>query len=412
MVASPPSSTDTPSRPWLRPLLIGVPIALVGLGVWQWQHHNAENGPRQRPVLVETARVQLGTLPVTLAVTGQIRAINSAAVRPQVSGVIQTLLFREGQTVVAGQPLLKLDPAPFEANLQQAIAREQQARAKLLQAEAEDRRSRVQARTARAKAQRYQQLLQQGGISRDQAEQYQSDADALAAASLGSESAIASARAELSAASAAVATARLQLGYTVVRAPLAGRAGSLQVTVGNLVRENEAQPLLRINQLRPIDLQFAVPQRLLPELRARQAELRVTLADGGQNLSGPVVFLDEQIDAATGTATVRARFANPEERLVPGQFVRATVQLKTLRQVPLVPVTAIQQGQNGPFVYLAQGRKAVVRPIRPGPGNGTRQAVLSGLQPGDPVITVGQFALRPDAPIRVKNAPSPSGQRS
>lgn len=402
MVAPPPLPVPTRSRPWLRPLLIAAPLLLGGLSIWQWQRRNAEPPPRQRPVLVETMPVVRGDLPVELAVTGQIRAINSAAVRPQVSGVIRAVLFREGQRVVAGQPLLQLDPAPFEANLQQAIARERQAQARVLQAEAEARRSRVQARTARAKAQRYQQLLREGGVSRDQAEQFFSDADALQAATLSSDSVIASARAELAAARAAVQTARLQRGYTVVRAPLTGRAGSLQLTVGNLVRENEAQPLLRINQLNPIELQFAVPQRLLPEVRARQGELRATIQDRGVRRSGPVVFVDEQIDAGSGTATVQARFDNADEQLVPGQFVRASLRLRTLERVLLVPVTAVQQGQSGPFVYVAEGKRAVVRPIRTGPSQGDRQAVLSGLQPGEPVITVGQFALRPDAPIRVK----------
>ena len=393
-------------------------VALVR-GLWPRQE-----GPRQRPpVPVELATARSGEITVTYPITGEVRAVASAQIRPEVSGILERVYFQEGQEVRAGQPLLGLDRAPFLAALNQAVANRRKAAAAVQVAADKARSAQTLARTARLRADRYARLGSQGAVSRDQEDQLRSDADSLQAEALSRVSEVASARADLAAAQAAEAAARLRYDRTIVRSPISGRTGQLRVTPGNLLQENNAQPMLVVNQFRPIEVVFAVPQRLLGQVRPG---LTVRLEGGEQ---GRVSAIDNAVDPSTGTTPIEASFANTGLRLVPGQFVKGELQLERLSGVTLIPQVAVQSGQKGSFVYVASparagasagvppsaagargGRAVEARTLELGPANAGLVVVRRGLAPGEQVVTRGQFALGPGARITTRPAGGGSGQ--
>lgn len=372
-------------------LLLGGMIAIALFrGCWS----PGDDKRTRPPVAVAVSAARLGDLPVTYPVTGEVTALASAAIQPQVGGVLQRVHFREGQEVQAGAPLLSLDPAPFLAALGQARATTEKARARLLEAQAQARRSQTEAEAAAVRADRYARLRNLGAVSQDQADQYRSEAEALAASASSSRSAVVSARADLAATRAAEAVARLNLSRTTIRSPIQGRTGQLKVTIGNVLREGQGQTLLLVNQFEPIQVRFSVPQDLLAQVHPGQI---LTLSDGQ---TGVVRTIDNTIEASTGTTTIKASFSNRDRHLVPGQFVKGDLRLNTLHQVVLISDTSVQRGQKGPFVWIAVGTRAQARPVQTGPSSRGQVAILQGLKAGDQVITQGQFALSPGAAIR------------
>ena len=377
-------------------LLLGGVLALAVIrGCW----FKGEESRQRPPVPVRLSEARIGELPITYPITGEVTALASAAIQPQVGGVLQQVHFREGDEVRAGAPLFSLDPTPFQAAFGQARASTAKARARLQEAEAQARRSQTEARAAAVRAERYARLRTQGAVSQDQAEQYRSDAEALTASASSSRSGIVSARADLAAAQAAEAVARLNLSRTTIRSPIQGRTGQLKVTIGNLLREGQGQTLLVIHQFEPIQVRFSVPQDRLSQVRPGQ---RLTLSDGR---TGVVSTLDNSIDPSTGTTLVKASFSNRDRRLVPGQFVKGELRLGTLRQVVLVPETSLQRGQQGAFVWIADNKRAQPRVVQTGAIANGQVAILRGLKAGDRVITQGQFALSPGSSIRITTAP-------
>ena len=382
-----------PGRPQTLALLGGGLFFVVLLTRSCWPQ--GEEPKRKPAVLVSLAPVSLGDFDETFPITGEVKPLASAAIRSQVSGVVQRVYFREGQEVEAGQPLIGIDPSPWQAALNQAIANRNKAIAKVREAHAEVRRSRSEARLARQRANRYGSLGTQGAVSVDLAEQFRSQALSLEATVNSRESEVESTRADLAAARAAESNARLNLERTTIRSPIRGRAGQLRLTAGNLVREAEDRPLLVVNQFRPITVQFAVPQRLIPRL---ELGLKVKLGGGD---GGQVSSIDNAVDPSTGTTAVKAIFANRSQHLVPGAYVKGALQLQRLAGVVLIPQIAIQSGQKGPFVYVAIGKVAQARQLQLGPTSAEQVVVRSGLRPGEQVVIKGQFALSPGAAIRL-----------
>lgn len=397
-----------PIRPRSLALLGGgvVVLLLLTRGCWP----QGDDSKRKPAVLVSLAPVGLGDFDETFPITGEVKPLASAAIRSQVSGVVQRVYFREGQEVEAGQPLIGIDPSPWQAALNQAIANRNKAIAKERVARAEVQRSRAEARLARQRANRYGSLGTQGAVSVDLAEQFRSQALSLEATVTSRESEVESTRADQAAGRAAEAIARLNLERTTIRSPIRGRAGQLRLTAGNLVREAEDRPLLVVNQFRPITVQFAVPQRLIPRL---VLGLKVKLAAGDW---GQVSSIDNAVDPSTGTTAVKATFANRSQHLVPGAYVKGSLQLERLLQVVFIPQVAIQSGQKGPFVYVAQAKEAkgkeakgkegqgmVAQPrqLQLGPTSGEQVVVKAGLRPGEMVVVKGQFALSPGSTIRL-----------
>ena len=325
-------------------------------------------GGRRQAATVGTAKVMPADMPETLAAIGTVTPIVTATVRPQLSGNIFTINFTEGQVVRQGQLLAQIDPRPY--------------RLALAQAEANLQRDQAQLNLARVTLKRYQTLLSQDSIARQ-------EVDTQAANARQYEGTVAADR-------AAIGTARLNLQYTSITAPVSGRIGLRQADIGNYVTPGDANGIGIITQTAPIDVAFALPQADLQRLLARRAgdtALPVTAKDqGGTTVlaEGKFLTFDNQIDATTGTVRAKARFPNPDGRLFPNQFVNVSLLVDTLQQTPTVPVTAVRHGAAGDFVFLLQPDKTVkLQTVKTGPSVGDKIAIIAGVKTGDTVITEG-----------------------
>ncbi|MBM3564585.1 MAG: efflux RND transporter periplasmic adaptor subunit [Alphaproteobacteria bacterium] len=344
-----------------------------------------QKGPPPAPVLA--AQSETADVPVTLAAIGSVQARASVAIKSRVDGHLLEAHFREGQTVAKDDLLLRIDPRPFAAQLKQA--------------EAALARDRAQLAKAKADLSRYGSLTEKGFASRQKYEEAQAAVDSLAATIRADE--------------AAVELARLQLEYTTIRAPIGGRAGSLLVAPGNLVKAGDAQPLVVINETRPVYVSFTLPEQHLNEIRRRMAEGGIAVdvrpsEDRGQPVAGVVDFVNNAVDPATGTIGLRATIANQDERLLPGQFVTVRVTMNTLKGAVVVPSQAIQNSQKGQYVYvvkaatLKDGRGEVEqRYIKPGPAFESKTVVAEGVAAGETVIVEGQMRLQPGGRVVLRS---------
>jgi membrane fusion protein, multidrug efflux system len=334
------------------------------------------------PVPVILAVAAEKAVPVELRAVGEVEASSQVMVRSQVAGVIAGVHFREGQEVGAGDLLFTIDPKPLQAAL--------------VRAEAELERNRVEAETARREADRFTELLAAGFVSRDEAEAAQGRAASLQAA--------------LGASRAAVEQARIALGYSSIRAPQSGRTGALLVHPGTVVRANDGPDLVSIQSLAPIQVGFSLPERQLPRLRRHLAAgplaLQALIAGEEQAPEvGRISFLDNAVDAATGTIRLKGTFANDQGRLWPGQFVELRVVLEILPAAVTVPTAALQTGQQGDYLYVvAEDASVAPRPVRVGIASGAESVIEAGLEAGETVVTEGQQRLFPGARVKVQAA--------
>jgi multidrug efflux system membrane fusion protein len=329
-------------------------------------------------------------------VSAEVKPLVSVEVRPEVSGTIQRLFFQEGTEVRRGDPLALINPTPYQVALDQARANTSRARARIGEAQAQRRLAEAQLRLASDRARRYVGLSRQGALSRDDEDSYRTQ-ELVARANLSAlEGSAASAEAELAAARAAEAAARLNLDHTLVRAPISGRIGQQRISPGNLVREQEGKPLVVINQTSPLDAVFGIPQRWEERIQVGQ-RLRI---EGRPGLEGRIVSIDNTTNASTGTVLAKARLEGNTAGLTPGETVNASLLVRRLDGALLLPSPAVQRGQQGPFVYSARGGKAVLVPVKVLASDGRRTAVEADLQPGEPVVVAGQFALVPGGPLR------------
>lgn len=324
-------------------------------------------------------------MPFQLTSVGTVEAIRSANVAAQVNGVITKVTFREGDPVRAGQVLFRLDPRPFRATLDQAVA--------VLE------RDRARAQTARDEARRSQTLYEQNVLSQSEWDQKRSDAEALTA----------TVRAD----SAAVRTARLNLEFASIRAPISGKTGRLLVHEGDLVRGGSNETLVTIIQPQPIWVRFTVPDREVSTvLRHRDAKPRVIVQPSGGGSApseGALVFIDSGVDPATGTMLLKGEFPNADGRLVPGQFVDVRLILDVQPRALVVPSVAVSHGQEGSFVYVvAPDSTVATRPVAVERTQDDLAVIASGLKPGDRVVTEGQLRLSPGAKVLVRPA-APAG---
>ena len=322
-------------------------------------------------------------MPYEIAATGAVEPIRSVNVTSQVSGMLRHVRFAEGDEVTQGQVLFEIDRRPYEAALQQA--------------EANLSRDVAQAENAARDAERYRVLASDRSVTEEDYQQKQATADAL--------------RATVRADSGALTVARLNLEYATIRAPIAGRTGSLLVREGNLVRANEAAILVTINQLRPIVVRFAVPAAQLPDLQRRlggRRPLRVVAIaahDSAASLEGELSFVDNHVDSTTGTVLLKARFPNRDGRLWPGEFVDVTLVLGVQSGAIVIPSEAVLAGQQGSYVFVVEADgTARQRPV-------TVQRTVDGfavlgdpLEPGTIVVTDGQLRVTPGAKVDVRTA--------
>ncbi len=339
------------------------------------------------PVVVETAARK--TVPLELRAIGNVETIDTVSVKPLVGEELVEVRFREGTDVRAGEVLFTIDPRPYEAALHQA--------------EANLARDEANARNARLEAQRGESLFEQGVLSREQHDALDNSADALDA----------TVRADR----AGVEAARLNLGYCTIRSPIDGRAGSLLVQRGNIVKAIDGGPLVVINRVDPVFVSFSLPERRLAEVKtARSAgRLAVEAIVAGEDkhpLSGELTFLDNAVDRTTGTIRLKGTFPNEERRLWPGQFVDVRLSTGARPDVVVVPTPAIQTGQAGTFVFVVgKDLTAEARPVVTGPEVDGSVIVEKGVEAGERVVTDGQIRLVPGAKVELKPpvaAPSPT----
>jgi multidrug efflux system membrane fusion protein len=334
------------------------------------------------PVPVEVAAVTTIAAPLTIGANGVVEPLQTVAVQAQVSGTLDAVNFREGDDVQAGQVLFRIDPRPYEATLRQV--------------EATLARDEAVAQNAQRDAERYKALVEKDYVTKSQADQAASTAT--------------SAQATVIADRAAVDNARLNVSYTTIKAPISGRTGRLLVLQGNLVRAN-SDPLVVINQLRPILVRFPVAQHDFPALQRRNARgpvsVRVIAADSTKvDEAGTLAFLDNAVDSLTGTVTAKARFQNQGNGLWPGEYVRVNVELEVQANAIAVPTRAVLTGQQGYYVFvIGADRVAKVRPVSVGRVVGELTTIDKGLAAGEQVVVDGQSRLTPNAQVDVKAAP-------
>ncbi len=356
------------------------------------------------PVPVTVAMVQVKDVPWTVRAIGQLQASQLVSVRPQVGGPLRTVLFSEGELVTVGQPLFTIDPRPAEQALLQAQANHQRSLAEVRQAEAVQVRDRALVARAKAEALRSTTLLASGMVTPSADEQTQVTWQAAQAVEVADAASIAAAQATVAANAAAIEDAKLQLSYCQVTAPIAGRTGALGVDAGNVVVANQTA-LVTIAQVQPIRVSFTVPEGLLGELQRAKAAgtLSVMLAGpGGSGEQGQVDLIDNQIDPTTGTIRLRAVLANAAGTRWPGQFADLALTLGVDAQALVVPLEAVQSGQQGRFIYVVEGGaepRVALRPVRVLRTTVSEALLATGVAAGDQVVTDGQLKLVPGARV-------------
>jgi multidrug efflux system membrane fusion protein len=379
----------------------GVPVGGQGGG------RGGKKGFGGGDVPVTVAMVGQRTVPVEEQVIGNVEAYSTISVKAQVSGQLTEMQFKEGEFVKKNDLLFVIDPRPFQAAVDQAVATIAKDEAALGQAKATLAREEANLRYQKATADRYAALFQGGIISKDQSEQLAATADATSQAVAADRAAIDSATAELAAARAAADSARVQLGYTTIRSPIDGRTGNVSVKLGNVVGAGNVE-LFAITQVEPIYVTFSVPEALLSDIRRymdqRPLTVRAQIQDeAGTEESGRLTFVDNAVDTTTGTIKLKGTFENRDHKLWPGQFVRVTLRLSERPNAVVVPNEAIQTGQNGTFVYVVKPNRSVeVRPVVTSLRVNQDMVVDKGLAAGETVVTEGQLRLAPDSRVAVR----------
>jgi multidrug efflux system membrane fusion protein len=359
-----------------------VALVLAGWLIWRFVlRGGSEAAPnaRGRPsATVGVAKAELTDVPVNLSAIGTVQPVVVATVRPQLAGTLFSIDFEEGQLVSKGQLLAQMDPRPY--------------RLALSQAEGMLRRDQALLAGARADLARYAQLLEQDSISRQQVDTQTATVHQL--------------EGTVAADEAAVGTARLNLAYTSITAPVSGKVGLRQADIGNYLAPSDPNGIVVITQTTPIDVAFALPQDQLPTIQQRlreQPDLPVTARDKADAVilgRGRFLTFDNQIDANTGTVRAKARFANADGQLFPNQFVNVALLVNTLSRVVTVPVGAVRHGVQGDFVFLLLPDKtAKLSVVSTGPSDNGRTVILSGVSAGDTVITEGADRLEDGARV-------------
>lgn len=345
----------------------------------------AQDGAKSKAppgVPVVTAQVVRKPMPVKLQAIGNVEPYTSVAIKSRIDGQIVAVRFRDGQDVRQGQLLFELDPRALQAQVKQL--------------EANVVRDKVIVANDQAKERRYSDLLEKGFISADAYNQIKTDLDA--------------AQANLQADQAALEAARVQLSYTRIDAPIGGRVGKIMIQIGNVVKANDTAALVTINAVVPIYVSFAVPEQYLPEIRRFMAKAPLVVhaspaGDASTQTDGQLTFVDNAVDAQTGTIRLRATFPNKDHMLWPGQFANVTLTLSQQLEAIVIPSQALQNGPKGQYVYVVQpDQSAEMRSVTVDRTDGLEAVIASGLKEGETVVTSGQIRLTPGARVAPKSA--------
>jgi len=371
------------SRSILAVAAVVAVLAAAGLGTYlitdgrALEGRKAQKGPPPVPVTVVAVAQQ--TMPIRLQAIGNVEAFSTVAIKARVDGQIDRVTVRDGDPVKKGALLFRVDPRPYEAALRQAEANA------LRDAAARDQ--------ARSQERRYQDLLDKNFVSKEAYAQIRTNA----------ETAEATARAS----QAALENSRLNLEYCTIRSPLDGYIGKVLLQAGNLVKANDVNPLLVINQVRPVYVNFAVPEQNLTEVRkymdAGPLQVAVLLPDpGAAPIDGRLIFIDNAVDPSTGTIRMRAQFDNADVKLWPGQFVNVSLRLYEQENALVIPASAVQTGPEGQYVYvIGDDLVAELRRISVQRSDGERAIVARGLAKGERVVLRGQLRLGPKTKVQL-----------
>jgi multidrug efflux system membrane fusion protein len=366
----------------LRTLVSTLALAVVACG-------GKQQKPAQAPVPVTVARTVQKTVLVQFRAIGRVEPIANVAVRARIGGELTKVGFAEGRSVRAGDILFFIDPRQYEAALRQA--------------EAQLARDQVLLRKAEEDVKRYADLVKKDFVTKEQYDLMVANAESL--------------QATVAADQANADNARLQVAYCTIKAPVSGRTGNLMVKIGNLVKANDDNPLVTLNETRPIYVSFSVPAQLLPAITERGGDtiaVTATPPEGsGAPSEGTLSFVDNAVDPSTSTILLKATFPNEDERLWPGQFVDVVVTLGEEPNRVVAPSQAVQTGQQGQYVYVVKDDgTAEMRPVKVARMDEIEAVIAGGLAPGETVVTDGQLRLVPGSRVSVKEAPKPEGKPS
>ena len=404
-----PALADEPSPlrrrwPWI---VAAVAIVVAAGSYWYWSGRAAEapvpapgapggrGDPSARALPVVAVPARKGSIDVYLNALGTVTPRNVVVVKPRVDGQLMRVAFEEGQVVKAGTLLAEIDPRPFQVQLAQAAGQMAKDQALL--------------NNARVDLERYRTLLAQDSISKQQVDTQ--------------EALVRQYQGTIQADQAAIDSAKLQLTYSRVTAPIGGTVGLRQVDPGNVVHASDANGIVVIAQLQPISVVFPIPEDSLPRLRRRLATgeaIAVEAWDRDQKAklaSGKLLTLDNQIDTTTGTVKLKAEFPNTDLALFPNQFVNIRMLIETLTDATLVPSAAVLRGAPGTFVYVVKEDKSVtVATVKLGPVQGETTAIASGVNPGDVVVVDGTDKLREGSKVELvtrdaQAAPAPGAAK-
>lgn len=352
---------------------------------------SGEEERRPMPSLpVKTASVITLDVPITLSAVGTVEALSTVKITSRVSGLVTGQHVQEGQSVEKGQLLFTIDDKPYQNVFASAKSNLE--------------RDKIKLEKAIKDATRYTDLLKKDYVTRSQTEQIEADAEALKAVVKGDE--------------AALENAMLDLSYCKITSPISGKAGGILIHEGNLINKNDINnPLMVINQLKPVSVRFAAPEQYLSDIKTRMAEhdlevLAITPGQEGKTHKGKLTFLDNAVSADSGTVDLKAVFENTDSTLWPGMFVNVVLVLGTKTGAVATPVSAVQMGQEGAYVYVLKSDMTVEqRKVKAGEQSGKYIVIESGLSPNETVVTDGQLMIYPGAKVTVVNQSKTTGDK-
>lgn len=373
-------------RTQTKKILLGtLVVALIGCGVW-WSARPAPGKPAAGTAIpVRVVQVTQQDVPHYASGIGAVLSLHSVMIRPQIDGILTRLLVKEGQTVKAGDLLATLDDRSIQASLDQAKAQLGQNQAQL--------------QVALIDLKRYQLLSVDNGVSKQTLDQQQALVNQLKATAQGNQ--------------ASIAAAQVQLSYTQIHSPVTGRVGIRAVDPGNFLRVSDSQGLFSVTQIDPIAVEFSLPQQLLPTLHnllnaKDPALVKAFVGDSSHSGTplgeGRLSLIDNQVSATTGTIKVKARFDNPDYNLWPGQLVNIEIQTGLSQNALVVPPQVVQRGLDNYFVYRTVGDKVETVPVQL-LYQDTGLNIISGVNPGDTLVSDGQSRLKPGSRVEVLSEP-------
>src|SRR5262245_31383202 len=385
------NTADTAGRPrrrafWLIAIALVLAAGAAAFGLRAAPQKTAA-ARTQPPVPVSIASVTRQDVPIFLDALGTVQAVNSIAVRSQIDGPLESVNFVEGQEVHKGDTLAVIDPRPYQAALDQAVAKKGEDQAQFVGAQKDLERSR--------------QLATRGYATPQTVDQQQAKVDQL--------------KATIDADQAAIESAQTRLSYATITAPIEGRVGFRQVDAGNIVHANDPNPITVLTQIRPAMVVFTLPQKDLGNVREAMLNATVSVLAYDQDnvrqlAQGELMLIDNQIDQTTSTIRLKARFPNDDERLWPGEFVRLRIQVETRKDAVTIPPVALQRGPQGFYAWVVKAdNTADQRTVEAMPVNNDVTIVTNGLSAGEHVVVGGQYRLQPGSRVEAKPETAANG---